>query len=286
MKNVLVTGGAGFIGYHLVNRLKEDHKVFVLDDYSTGDNRIEHPNVAYQKYCVYQDAQYWQQILGDTIDTVFHLAAVSRVQPSFTNPFRTSKINIMGTQAVLEYARINKAKVIYPASSSKYGGEFESPYAWTKLQGENLCRLYYQVYDVDVAIPRFYNVYGPKQPYTGDFATAIGIFQDQYELGKVLTIEGTGDQRRDFIHVHDIADALILIGNQDKLECQEWELGTGKNYSINEVVDMFGTRKTYIPDREGQFPYTLCTDTRARDLLGWKPKWDLKDYIKEVKSAL
>jgi len=281
--NILVTGGAGFIGYHLIKELKKDHKVYAFDDFSTGDNKVE--GVEYQKYCVYKDAEWWGKFYTD-IDVIFHMAAVSRIQPSFTDPWRTTKINIMGTQAVLEYARKNNCKVVYPASSSKYGGELESPYAWTKLQGEKICQLYNVTYDVDVAIPRFYNVYGPKQPQDGAFATVMGIFEKQYKEGKPLTIEGTGDQRRDFTHVEDLAVALKLIGELPFLFGKEWELGTGTNHSINEIVDYFGTERKYIEDRKGQYPETLCTDTQAREQLGWEPKRELEEYIDGVKTLL
>jgi UDP-glucose 4-epimerase len=277
---ILITGGAGFIGYHLVNALKEDHTVYVLDDFSTGNNKVE--GVEYQKYCVYEDKEWWGKYYKD-IDVIYHLAAVSRIQPSFNDPWRTTKINIMGTQAVLEYARKYNCRVIYPASSSKFGGELSSPYAWTKVQGEKLCKLYNQTYGVDVAIPRFYNVYGPKQPQEGVFATVMGIFEKQYKEGKPLTIEGTGKQRRDFTHVEDLAIALKLIGQLPFGFCKEWELGTGKNHSMNEIVDYFGSKRVYIEDRKGQYPETLCTDTEARNKLGWKPKWDLKEYINIIR---
>jgi len=281
---VLVTGGAGFIGYHLIKRLKQGgHEVLAFDDFSTGDNTIE--GQEYQKYCVYEDKKWWGEYYKD-IDLIYHLAAVSRIQPPFTDPWRTSKINIMGTQAVLEYARKNNCKVVYPASSSKYGGELLSPYAWTKLQGEKLCQLYNQTYDVDVAMPRFYNVYGPKQPQEGAFATVLGIFEKQFAEGNPLTIEGTGEQRRDFTHVEDVAEGITLIGEMPFLFGEEWELGTGVNYSINEIADYFGTERKYVEDRKGQYPKTLCTDTKARRRLDWEPKWDLLDYIQTVIDGL
>tara|TARA_Y100001973_G_scaffold53624_2_gene79307 strand:- start:2506 stop:3360 length:855 start_codon:yes stop_codon:yes gene_type:complete len=281
---ILVTGGAGFIGYHLIKRLKQSgHEVFAFDDFSTGDNKVE--GQEYQKYCVYADREWWSEYYKD-IDVIYHLAAVSRIQPSFTDPWRTSKINIMGTQAVLEYAKRHGCNVMYPASSSKYGGELLSPYAWSKLQGENLCRLYNQTYGVDIAIPRFYNVYGPKQPQEGPFATVLGIFEKQYSEGKPLTIEGSGDQRRDFTHVEDVAEAITLIGELPFLFGEEWELGTGVNYSINEIASYFCTEVEYVKDRKGQYPETLCTNTKARTRLDWKPKWDLLDYIQTVIDGL
>lgn len=276
---ILVTGGAGFIGYHLIKKLREDNEVFAFDDFSLADNKVE--GQTYEKYCVYKDRKWWSEYYKD-IDLIYHLAAVSRIQPSFSDPWRTTKINIMGTQAVLEYARKNKCKVIYPASSSKYGGELASPYAWTKLQGEKLCELYNQSYGVDVAIPRFYNVYGPKQPNEGAFATVMGIFEKQYKEGKPLTIEGSGEQRRDFTHVEDVAEGIKLIGKLPFLFGEEWELGTGTNHSINEIVDYFETEREYIEDRKGQYPETLCTDTKARRRLDWEPKWKLDDYIQSL----
>tara|TARA_B100000424_G_scaffold257400_1_gene238266 strand:+ start:3682 stop:4524 length:843 start_codon:yes stop_codon:yes gene_type:complete len=278
---VLVTGGAGFIGYNLIKRLiKDNHEVCTFDDYSTGNHEVD--GVKYDRYCVYDNYDSWKHEYKD-IDVIFHLAAVSRVIPSFTNPWRSTKINVMGTQAVLEFAKDNNCKVVYPASSSLFGGELGSPYAWAKHQGEQLCRLYFDHYGVETTLARFYNVYGPKQPQEGAFAIVMGIFEKQFANGDPLTIEGTGEQRRDFTHVEDVVDGLVKIAELEKMDCSEFELGTGVNHSINEIAKMFGGPTKFIPERPGQYPFTLCKTKEAQEILGWEPQWTMKAYIDSIK---
>ena len=279
---MLITGGTGFVGYNLILKLKEQgHEIFAFDDFSIATNKIE--GVEYQRYDVYGDYNSWKWFYKD-IDVVFHLAAISRVQPSFVDPWLTSQSNIMGTQAVLEYAKDNNCKVVYPASSSKQGGELLSPYAWSKSQGENLCRLYFDHFDVESTIVRFFNVYGPKQPQTGEFATVLGIWEKQYKESQPLTIVGDGEQRRDFTHVEDIVEGLILAAQLEKMDCSEFELGTGKNYSINELAKFFNCDTVYIPQRRGEYPATLCKTKEAQEILNWEPKWNVKTYIDNFKS--
>jgi len=280
--NILITGGAGFVGYNLITALKKKgHNIFTFDDYSIATNKVE--GVEYQRYDVYQDYNSWKWEYED-IDIIFHMAAISRVQPSFNDPWVTTKTNIMGTQSVLEYAKQKGCKVIYPASSSKQGGELLSPYAYSKVQGENLCRLYFDHFGVESTIARFFNVYGPKQPQTGDFATVLGIWEKQYKQGKPLTIVGDGEQRRDFTHVEDIVDGLILMGELETMNCSEFELGTGKNYSINELAQFFGGPTEYIAQRKGEYPATLCKTKESQEILNWEPKWNIKTYIDNFKS--
>jgi UDP-glucose 4-epimerase len=160
-----------------------------------------------------------------------------------------------------------------------------SPYAWSKFAGEQLCELYNKVYNLPTAICRFYNVYGPHQIEGGDYAAVIGIFERQYKNNEPLTITGDGDQRRDFTHVDDIVDGLIRCGEKiNKVSGEEFELGSGVNFSINEVANMFGDdySKEYIPARDGEYEMTLCTDDKANKLLGWNPKNNINDYIKGV----
>ena len=163
-----------------------------------------------------------------------------------------------------------------------------SPYAWSKYAGEQLCELYNKVYDLPTSICRFYNVYGEHQLEDGAYATVVGIFEKQYRNGKSLTVTGNGEQRRDFTHIDDIVDGLVrcglsLLTDVKVSNGQAYELGRGKNYSINEITEMFGqTKVEYIPARKGEYPFTLADYTKANEELGWKPSLDIKDYISKI----
>lgn len=276
---VLVTGGAGFIGTALIKRLlKEGHYVQSIDNYSTGteDNMVND--------CVYmkEDVNNIYR-LGQNWDKIFHLAALSRIQPSFNNPDETFKSNSLGTQKVLELARLSGAKVIYAGSSSRWHDPYQSPYAACKHIGEEVCKMYKQSYGMDVEIARFYNVYGPGEIVNGEWAAVIGIWRNQVKLGKKITIVGDGEQRRDFTHVDDIVDGLYRIGFKTEVHNDAWELGTGVNYSINEVYKMFkekfGVECKYILDQNGNYRKTLRENNDAIERLNWKPKDRLKEYI-------
>lgn len=276
---VLVTGGAGFVGSNLVKRLKkEGHQITVIDDYSTGLKSNEVDGVSY----FVGDIATPGIIEASNInkyDAIYHLAAMARIQPSLTDPVGCINNNFGGTLNVMEYARKNNCQVIYAGSSSKHVGLYVSPYAWSKFGGEELMKLYSTVYDLNTTICRFYNVYGPNQIMTGDYATVIGIFEEQFANGKPLTPTGDGEQRRDFTHVDDIVDGLFRCLGKD-FRAEEFEFGTGQNYSINEVAAMFGDYPVeHIPARKGEYPTTLCTDTKAKELLGWGATDKLKQWI-------
>jgi len=274
---ILVTGGAGFIGTNLCKRLIEDkHTVWSFDNYSTGLKQNEIDGVNYYNVDVKDGFKNWIQ----KFDVIFHLAALARIQPSIKNPMECLENNFNGTLNVLEYARTHDIPVIYAGSSSKHHNLYGSPYAWSKYGGEELCKLYSEVYNLNTTICRFYNVYGDYHIKTGDYATVIGIFEEQYSNKKDLTITADGEQRRDFTHVEDIVDALVRCIGKD-FRAEEFELGTGVNYSINEVANMFGNDypKKYISARPGEYDVTLCTDRKAHNLLGWKPTKNLKDYV-------
>lgn len=280
---VLVTGGVGFIGTNLIKRLlKDGHDVVSLDNYSTGFKENE------QKGCTYisgdvRDLEFWgRRLEKDNMipDVIFHMAALARIQPSIRNPKPPIDTNFNGTLNILEYARNNNIQVIYAGSSTKHHGVFNSPYAWSKYGGEQLCELYSKVYDLNTTICRFYNVYGKHHIRTGEYATVVGIFEDLFKKNKSLTITSDGEQRRDFTHVVDIVDALIKCIGKD-FRAEEFELGRGINYSINDIANMFGIDypKKYIDERPGEYPETLCVDKKAFEKLGWKPKRNIEDYI-------
>ncbi len=296
---VLVTGGAGFVGTNLVKRLLNDgHDVVSIDNYSTGKKENE------QEGCTYLDIDLavstpkhgsWGQgkFQLEKPDVIYHMAALARIQPSLKEPHPHLKNNLDSTLNILEYAREKGGiPVVYAGSSSKHHGLYGSPYAWSKWQGEELCKLYNKVFGVPMGICRFYNVYGEYQLEDGDYATVLGIFEKQYREGRPLTITGDGEQRRDFTHIEDIVDGLVKCGNSllipnaynAKVSGEEFELGRGINFSINELAEMFGENypTKYIPARNGEYPSTLCTDENASKLLGWTPSKNVEDYIESI----
>tara|TARA_Y100000590_G_scaffold456933_1_gene608516 strand:- start:1858 stop:2724 length:867 start_codon:yes stop_codon:yes gene_type:complete len=282
----LVTGGAGFVGSNLIKRLLEgyDNRITSLDNYTTGD--IENQ----QKGCKYIHGDIRDYKALGKFDVIFHMAALPRIGPSFKNPKEVFEINVSGTQNILEYARVYNIPVIYAGSSSFHGGVYKNPYTFTKWQGEELCKMYGNIFGVSSSICRFYNVYGDHMINEGAYRTVLSIFKEQYEKGEPLTITGDGEQRRDFTHVDDVVDGMIrvmkaMFGEVDMFyHGAEFELGRGKNYSINEVVDMFGSERVYIDPIKGEVKETLCKDKKTKEILEWKPKNNLGDWINELKT--
>ena len=280
---VLVTGGAGFIGTNLINKLlKEGHEVVSLDNYDSGLRENELPG------CVYREGEIetLNYFNGNSFDMVYHLAALSRIQPSFDNPLETFRVNTEGSLIVAEWARKYNVKVIYAGSSSRWHDPMQSPYACFKHMGEEVFKLYRKAYKLNVEIARFYNVYGPKEIVDGDWAAVIGIWRRQVRDGEPITIIGDGEQRRDFTHVHDIVDALYKIGIGNESHDDAWELGTGVNYSINEVYEMFKNKfnveAIYLPDQPGNYRETLRENDDSLERLSWAPQDRLKDYINSL----
>jgi UDP-glucose 4-epimerase len=199
------------------------------------------------------------------------------------DPYKSIYNNFVSTLNVLEYARTKNIRFVYAGSSSFHHGLYESPYAWSKFSGEDLCKLYSSVYGIDTAICRFYNVYGQYQLEKGTYATVMGIFENQFRNKEPLTIVGTGEQRRDFTHVDDIVDGLIKCSKQP-FRGEIFELGSGVNYSINEITDMFGKDypKKYMPKRSGEYDVTLADYTLANKVLNWAPIKNIKTYIEKI----
>ena len=281
---ILVTGGAGFIGSNLIKKLVSGgHEVVSLDDYSTGfeENQIEGCNYINADI---ESLEYWK---GEGFDLCYHIAAQSRVQPSFTDPTDCFRINVKGTETVMEWAKHNNIKVVYAGSSSKHHDPTDSPYAMYKYLGEEVCKLYKKTYDVNVEICRFYNVYGDGESLDLQNGNVIGIWRTLVSKDKKLTIVGDGEQRRDFIHVDDIVEGLYRIGLVDNKHEDAWELGSGVNYSVNELFGFFKEKypnidAIYIPDQKGNYRETLNTNTDAKERLGWEPKDRLKEYIQSL----
>jgi len=296
---MLVTGGCGFVGTNLIKQLlKDGHEVVSVDNYSTGKRENHQDGCTYYDYDlssphtlgIYVDHGSYPAWRDNDYDVIFHIAALARIQPSLKNPHKTIFNNFVSTLNILEYARLKDIVFVYAGSSSFHHGLYGSPYAWSKFSGEELCKLYSSVYDVPTSICRFYNVYGPHQVEEGTWATIIGKFENQFRNNKPLTIVGDGEQRRDFTHIDDIVDGLIRIsramqGEVDMRYAGEvFELGKGKNYSINEVADMFGKDypRVNLPVQQGEYDRTLADYSLAQDMLDWTPSVDLSTYIKSV----
>jgi len=284
---VLVTGGVGFVGSNLIEKLhQQGHEVISVDNYSTGKKENEH------SFCEYHNVDLQEHPLEyvkmEKPDIIYHLAAKARILPSIQNPLHTMKNNVDSMIHVLDYARSKNVPVVYAGSSSVVGDIYSNPYTLSKFYGEELCKMYSEVYKTPISICRFYNVYGKYQLTEGAYCTLIGIFERLYNNNQPLTITGDGEQRRDFTHVDDIVDGLIRCGkglnsSGDRLVImgKTFELGRGKNYSVNEIADTFGDYpREYIDERPGEMRETLNTDTMAEDMLGWNPKGDVIDYIK------
>ena len=283
MKTVLVTGGAGFIGTNLILKLlEENYNILSLDNYSTGLKSNEIPGVKYIVSDIHDIT-----FIKENIDICFHLAAQSRVQPSFENPYESIKTNVIGTTKVMEWAKNKKVKIVYAGSSSKHHNPSDSPYAMSKYLGEEICNLYKKSFKINVEIARFYNVYGPYEPLDEKNGNVIGIWQVKVLKNKPLEIVGDGNQKRDFTHVIDIVDGLIKIAETDIKHNDAWEIGTGVNYSINELYDMFNKRfnvnSVYINDQPGNYRETLRTNDDLINLLNWHPEDRLKEYINNLK---
>ena len=276
---ILVTGGVGFIGTALIKKLlNEGYNVHSLDNYEVGlkENEVDG--------CNYHVGDIENiHLMDKDFDLIFHLAALSRIQPSFNNPTETFRVNTIGTQDVCEFARLSGAKVIYAGSSSRWHNPYQSPYAACKHMGEEACKMYKKTYGMDIEIVRFYNVYGPGEIVDGDWAAVVGKWRRQVKNGEPITIVGDGEQRRDFTYIDDIIEGLWKIGVKDIKHEDAWELGTGMNYSINEVYnwfkEKFGVESITIPDQSGNYRETIRENDDSLKKLNWKPTDQLKNYI-------
>ena len=275
----LVTGGAGFVGTNLIKRLlKDGYEVASLDNYSTGFRENQLADCTYITLNITEQFDNWVE----KFDVIFHMAALPRIGPSFENPTEVVDVNVKGTANVLEYARKTKTPVIYAGSSSFWGGVYKNPYTFSKWQGEELCKMYEMIYGLNVAICRFYNVYGDFMPTEGEYRTVLSIFLEQYKNGEAITVTGDGEQRRDFTHVDDIVDAMIKVVQLNKWG-SVYELGRGENHSINELAEMVydGHNITYIDSIPGEVRNTLCKSELARKKLKWNPKINVKEWLWE-----
>ena len=290
---LLVTGGAGFIGSHLVDKLIDlGHIVTCIDDQSSTCNEEFYWND--KAYNVKASISQYKVLKNcmKRVDYVFHLAAHSRIQPALLNPLECIDVNVLGTANVLQAAReCGVKKVIYSSTSSSYGLKNEpplvetmptdclNPYSVSKVAGEELCRMYSELFGLDTITLRYFNVYGDRQPLKGAYAPVVGLFQEQKKSGESLTIVGDGKQRRDFTHVDDVVDANIKCMNDVSNEIIN--IGTGVNYSVQELADIISDDHIYIKERPGECRETLACNSKARSLLGWTPTVNIMDWLRD-----
>lgn len=275
---VIVTGGAGFIGTNLCKKLvKLGHEVTSIDNYLTGKVENHIKGVRYENFDI-RNIHGYKWVYTEHPDIIFHMAAIARIQPSFEQPKKYFTTNANGTLEIVDYCAKNNIPLIYAGSSSHHSGRFKNPYTFSKDLGEDIVKLYQEHFKLKSTIVRFYNVYGPYQLTEGGYTTLIGRWLNNIEKGIECEIYGDGEQRRDFTHVDDIVDALIRIVNK-AVYGHIFELGRGKNYSVNEIAKMLNINPIYKPLKPGEARNTLNTDTLAYSLLGWEPKINLEDYL-------
>ena len=294
----LVTGGAGFIGSNIVDELiSRGYQVVVIDNESAEENDRFYWNDRAENYkydiCDYEKIK----PLFENIDYVFHLAAQSRIQPAIENPIRTVKVNCEGTTNILQASRENGVKkVIYSSTSACYGLANEpplhedmntdclNPYSVTKVGGEEICKMYTNLFGLKTVTFRYFNVYGERQPTRGQYAPVIGLFKKQKDNGKPMTVVGDGLQTRDYTNVKDVVRANILAAESDDVGNGEViNVGVGKSYSVMDLVEMIDGDYVFIPPRVGESRHTLADVSKANHLLKWKPKINLEDWLKESK---
>ncbi len=278
-KTVLVTGGAGFIGSHLVRALvARGDRVISLDNYFTGSKDNHVPGADYRE----GHTKDIERLIPEIPDIVFHLGEYSRVEKSFDDVPLVWDLNKAGTFAVLEFCRKRNTRIVYAGSSTKFGdgglGRNQSPYAWTKASNSELVNNYGSWFGVPHAIAYFYNVYGPGEITTGPYATVIGIFKELYREGKPLTVVSPGTQKRNFTHIDDIITGLLLVGDDGVGD--GFGIGSEGKHSILEVAQMFGAPVTMLPARAGNRMDSDIDTSKVR-ALGWTPKRDLQEHIRD-----
>ena len=300
MKKVLVTGGAGFIGSNLVDALVDNKiEVVILDNLSTGNKDNINKKSTFLEYDLCAIPNHKLTTILKDIDVVFHMAALARVQPSIDDPLPYHDANVTATLNLLHACcKADVKRVVYSASSSCYGNTDKvpqkeedpinplSPYGLQKHIGEQYCKLFSDIYDLDTVSLRYFNVYGERMSLSGAYCLVTGIFARQMKEGSTLTITNDGNQKRDFTYVGDVVKANILAGaHNHRLNGDVFNIGNGNNFSINQVADMFGGEKTYGEKRLEPFE-TLADNSKAKKILNWEPKGNLAKWIEKYKLEL
>lgn len=277
-KKILVTGGAGFIGSHLCERLvrNPNNKVVSLDNYFTGSKNNHIPGVTYVSGSTIQISE----LIDFAPDYIYHLGEYSRVEQSFDDIEKVWAYNKQGIFSILQFCRKTGAKLIYAGSSTKFGdgglGRSQSPYAWTKASNTELVENYGEWFNIPYAIVYFYNVYGKREISNGKYATLIALFTEKMKACEPLTVVSPGTQKRNFTHVDDIVDGLVMVGEQGYGD--EFGIGSPESFTVLEVAEMFGGTIQMLPERKGN-RMTADVVTEKTRALGWSPKQTLADYI-------
>jgi len=281
IKKILVTGGAGFIGSHLCQRLSKNksYKVYSLDNYSTGVKENHVPNVTY----ITGETRDIRAVVKFSPDYIYHLGEYSRVEQSFEDIEKVWRYNKDGIFAVLQFCRSSGAKIIYAGSSTKYGdggtGKSQSPYAWVKSSNTELVVNYGKWFGVPYAITYFYNVFGEREISEGKYATLIALFIRKYMKGEKLSVVSPGTQKRNFTYIDDIIDGIVLVG--EKGNGDEYGIGNQNAYSILEIAKMFNSDFEMLPKRKGN-RMTSDVITSKIEALGWSAKVSVSEYIKTI----
>ncbi len=281
-KTILVTGGAGFVGSNLVSRLVADgHRVIVVDNFFAGDRTAVIDGADYRE----GHTKDIEQLVPETPDLIYHLGEYSRVEQSLEEPEVVWDLNVAGTHAMLEYWRTRGCKLVYAGSSTKFGDDglarHATPYAWTKAANTELVKNYAEWFNLPYAITYFYNVFGPGER-SGRYGTVIAWFTEQYKRGEPITVTSPGTQRRNFTHVSDIVEGLVLVG--EKGEGDEYGLGNEKSFSMLEVARLFSPNIVMLPERRGNRMSSAIDLTKSR-AIGWEPKVNLEDEIYQLTQA-
>tara|TARA_B110000037_G_scaffold41553_1_gene51386 strand:+ start:678 stop:1556 length:879 start_codon:yes stop_codon:yes gene_type:complete len=290
MKNIIIiTGGAGFIGSNLIKYLvkKTQLKIISIDNYSTGTkkNHLNHKNVKYIKGQNKDISKILKSYLK-RIKVIFHFGEFSRIYQSFIDTKTCLNYNIHHSFEVINFAKDNNIKIIYSATSSNLGNngrdENLSPYAWAKSKNIELIKNYSKWFGLKYELLYFYNVYGPSQILNGPMSAVIGIFETQFKKKIPLTVVKPGTQKRDFTHIDDIINGCYLAFKKGKQN--EYMLGTQKQYTVLQIAKMFKTKIKFLPTRDGDRSVSSMPNRNALNQLGYKPKIDIKNYIKQLIS--
>ena len=290
----LVTGAAGFIGSNLTDYLvRQGHQVVCVDNESADNEKFHWNDTTINVSADITDYKSMKNVFTG-VDYVFHLAAESRLQPAINNPIQAVQRNCVGTTVMLQCAREAGVKrFIYSSTSSGYGNnpypnvetqpdDSLNPYSASKVAAEKFCKMYTDLYGLETVILRYFNVFGNRSPAKGQYAPVIGIFQRQRDAGEPLTIVGDGSQRRDFVHVEDVARANYLASFMSLKGCagQVFNVGSGTCYTIKQIADSISDNQVYIPKRDGEMDTTFADITKIGEVIGWKPEIDVLDWIK------
>ncbi len=286
----LVTGGLGFVGSNLVDMLVSvGDEVWVIDDMSSESSSLDYKNSKVNY--VIDKVENIRSHFNEGFDRIFHLAAKARIQPSFDNPTEYFNSNAYGTSELMEFARLsNSGIVVYATTSSKnHGSPYITPYTYYKVVGEGILKTYAHCFNQKCAMATFYNVYGPREPKQGGWATVVAKFGRQWQNGESLTVVGSGEQTRDFTHVDDICKGLIRI-SEDSWYGENFDLGRGMPVSILDLAKMWVdddmNRISFVPLRKNEGLHTESDYEKTYGMIGWKADIILKEYVKQQKHSL